>query len=173
MSMGPMPTWQQTEAHGDQGLQPHVCSQGHRHTCAVLFMDTRGHIAAALMPSYLGHSHLDTHHMIVKACPHQWLGQFAADPGSPSGSLGGPSLTQNNVCWVFKKPWTVRVTKGISRTVQGFLMPLAALSLSRAVIVFSSIKWDPRWSPSCLLCHKDISPYHFIIKPLVEVAQFS
>lgn len=33
-------------------------------------------------------------------------------------------------------------------------MPLAALSLSRAVTVFSSIKRDPRWSPFCLLCHK-------------------
>lgn len=37
-------------------------------------------------------------------------------------------------------------------------MPLAALSLSRAVTVFSSIKWDPRWSPFCLLCHKQYKP---------------
>ena len=101
MTTGPTPMWQQTEAHGDQGLQPHVCSQGPRHSYAVLFMDMHGHIVAALMPSYLGHSHLDTHHVIAKACPHQWFWQFAADPGPPSSDSGGPPLTQNNVCWVF------------------------------------------------------------------------
>jgi len=62
-----------TEAHEEQDLQPYIRSQGPRHPCAILFMDMNGHIAAAFMPSYLGHSHVDTNHMITKGCPHQWF----------------------------------------------------------------------------------------------------
>lgn len=91
-----MPMWQQTKAHGDQGLQPQFCSQALLHHPAHGYSWTHSSCSHAHL--ILGHSHLDTHRMIAKACPHQWFWQFAADPGPPSSSLGGPSLTQNDVC---------------------------------------------------------------------------
>lgn len=104
----------------------------------------------------LGLSHQDTYGYQSSSVISGFC-QVAADPASPPRSLGGLPQAQHSVWWVFNSRYRARagwVLQGVSRAFQGCLMPLAAPSLDRAVIVFSSTKRDLSCIPCHLLCHR-------------------